>query len=917
MEMLTPEPEREFRRRWYQAHVDSWRKAFERGDKDADWYDTIRIHAPEGRRIVDVLRQSGDLRLFGEMTNKWTSEMGEFRGYTGQMFINQLVKNDVDPEGLSRVLPEVLSPPRDDQQAVEKISELADFVAKIKSKASRLAPGAASFFLSFFWALGDHSHPVMWRSAREFIEVSTGESLPTDPPERYSRYVELVRELDTEFEHYVEMTGWWHRQKPLLVTGELLRILSDRCEFGGTWTDKEDRYQRIREFEANTQTLMSVVRYIGHSLQREMEKHLNRELKLGKPSKEWVEGNPRNDAMTEWVATIPYPPGLRLWLNRRGMTICIAPGIGPPDQYGGRGTEKRWYGKTAEVANRFATEGFEISNVGGGKYGRDRGFYGRMGSFVYGRWYSRDQLEEIDVRSECGTVVPQLRPILDEWLNLYHGSPDIDRRVKEFRSQGYPTAHDEQQGAVREKLARPLEADRIAQVDISDLRRVWTTGDYGSPGLQSRLNTAANDSHTFLRIVKAISHLCWGEGEPAARIDALLEDGAHSVSGLGQSVIMKFLAVCHPDRFIPVFPYEGDKGKKRMLELLGLPKSSNSLTPGAQQVLANDLLRERLEAFFPKDPWGMAKFLYWYSERDRPHDPIGELATKLLVDPSRLREVVGLLEDKRQVILYGPPGTGKTYLARKLAECLAPDEARRSFVQFHPSMSYEDFFEGYRPVETSGAMAYVLTPGPLRTIAERASGDDRQRYVMVIDEINRANLPKVLGELLFLLEYRNERVLPLYRPNEPFKLPPNLWFIGTMNTADRSIALVDAALRRRFHFVPFFPDHGIVKGLLERWLEDREESSWVGTMVAGVNKELTEALGGPHLQLGASHFMKPGIGDDKSGVLEMVWKYTIEPFIEEQLFDRPEEVRRLRFDEVRERYGAQVQPEGEQATEEE
>ncbi len=99
---------------------------------------------------------------------------------------------------------------------------------------------------------------------------------------------------------------------------------------------------------------------------------------------------------------------------------------------------------------------------------------------------------------------------------------------------------------------------------------------------------------------------------------------------------------------------------------------------------------------------------------------------------------------------------------------------------------------------------------------------------MIIDEINRANLPKVFGELLFLLEYRAHSVKTLYRPDEGFELPPNLWFIGTMNTADRSIALVDAALRRRFHFVPFFPHDGPMKGLLRRWLEAHDGPVWVG-----------------------------------------------------------------------------------------
>ena len=286
------------------------------------------------------------------------------------------------------------------------------------------------------------------------------------------------------------------------------------------------------------------------------------------------------------------------------------------------------------------------------------------------------------------------------------------------------------------------------------------------------------------------------------------------------------------------------------------------------------------------------------------------MADGLFVAPKVLDEIIGLLRDKGQVILYGPPGTGKTFLAKELAECLAPHDSQRAFVQFHPSMSYEDFFEGYRPhTGDDGAMSYRLTSGPLRNIARRAEANRDDRYIMIIDEINRANLPKVLGELLFLLEYRDDTVLPLYRPSEPFGLPPNLWFIGTMNTADRSIALVDAALRRRFHFVPFFPHSGPMEGLLERWLAANNEERWVGELVAGVNRRLSEALGGPHLQLGHSHFMKQGISDLETGQMEMVWRYTVEPFIEEQFFDDPDRVRSFRWKQVIKSYTSKPDPE--------
>ena len=263
-----------------------------------------------------------------------------------------------------------------------------------------------------------------------------------------------------------------------------------------------------------------------------------------------------------------------------------------------------------------------------------------------------------------------------------------------------------------------------------------------------------------------------------------------------------------------------------MLQRLNLPTPRGN-TPGAQIVDANDRLRAHLAPHFDDDLYGMATFLYWLMKQaplsnggttgngSPGPEPAGRpdlvaLAGKLLVGPGFLEDIVELLEDKGQVILYGPPGTGKTYLAQELAKELVSHESRRTLVQFHPSTSYEDFVEGYRPAGASddGGIRYKLTPGPLARMAAQASAAPKQDHVMIIDEINRANLPRVFGELLFLLEYRDKSVQTLYRPEEPFRLPKNLWFIGTMNTADRSIALVDAALRRRFHFVPFFPDSG-------------------------------------------------------------------------------------------------------------
>jgi 5-methylcytosine-specific restriction protein B len=283
-------------------------------------------------------------------------------------------------------------------------------------------------------------------------------------------------------------------------------------------------------------------------------------------------------------------------------------------------------------------------------------------------------------------------------------------------------------------------------------------------------------------------------------------------------------------------------------------------------------------------------------------DYIALAAKDLHVDRAVLDEIVVLLEDKGQVVLYGPPGTGKTYLAVRLAKAISRGEASRiSVVQFHPATSYEDFFEGLRPKLTAaGQVTYERRSGPLVAIAEQAAADPTRKYVLVIDEINRANLPKVFGELLFLMEDRKEPARTLYRPEEPFTLPENLWFVGTMNTADRSIALIDAAMRRRFHFVPFFPHDGPMKDLLRSWLTDRSGRLGVADLLDEVNKELLDLVG-EHLLIGPSHFMKTDLSDR---ALARIWTYNIFPLIEEQLWGDQQAIARWRWDRVKERFAS-------------
>lgn len=322
-------------------------------------------------------------------------------------------------------------------------------------------------------------------------------------------------------------------------------------------------------------------------------------------------------------------------------------------------------------------------------------------------------------------------------------------------------------------------------------------------------------------------------------------------------------------------------------DLLGIDELKNMeyfKTPrGSLFKLTQEEYETIMDLIKENEPSGPKGSIEVYSKED--------FLNEVFISEQQYDEVAILLNRKKNIIIQGAPGVGKTFAAKRLAYSLmgAVDDSRIEMVQFHQNYSYEDFVMGFRPVEGGG---FELRNGVFHQFCLKASNDPDQNYYFIIDEINRGNLSKIFGELLMLIE--NDKrgskfAVPLtYKPDSRFYVPHNVFIIGMMNTADRSLAMIDYALRRRFCFIemePAFNTQSFRKHLTVCGIHVDLIEKILSRMIYINSKIATDSNLGRGFRIGHSYFCNPSTDENW---YQSVIQYEINPLIEEYWFDNEE-----------------------------
>lgn len=413
---------------------------------------------------------------------------------------------------------------------------------------------------------------------------------------------------------------------------------------------------------------------------------------------------------------------------------------------------------------------------------------------------------------------------------------------------------------------------------------IWSISDFGEGERQTY--TARNERGNKRRIFKyfeeaAPNDLVVGyESSPSKQIKGIFEvtKGLHETERQGQ--VVEFELVEKLD--IPVYwnELQNNPSLEGCEPLINNQGSLFKLEPEEFEIIRDLIDEKNIPVIEPKVA---------------PYDYLKDPDKPFLSEPD-FRQIVDLLSRKKNVVLQGPPGVGKTFIAKKIAyeQMGEVNDAQIEVVQFHQSYSYEDFIQGIRPVRDR----FELKNGTFYSFCQQAQLHPERDFFFVIDEINRGNLSKIFGELMMLIESdkrgRDFEIKLTYAEDEEdrFYVPKNVYLIGTMNTADRSLAIVDYALRRRFAFVNLAPAYnGAFRGFLKDQKISQPMIEHICRSVGNLNGQISADIDlGSGFQIGHSYFCSKRPEDDELKWFEEVLHFEIRPLLEEIWFDEPEKV---------------------------
>ena len=627
------------------------RAAYDRSPNRVDEEEGERHRAAERPKVIaflDAFNASGDLEGLRYSLDSWSKTSGAyfgFKGPNGQMYLNQLTR-DGDAVGFGARLAQWLAPPVSEQQASGWIDELAALTADLRKQGSAAQVARAPFLLSWFWWVQEPARWVPIWPSRENPLVQLGFARSGYDVglqgQRYLDYLDVCRDLGPDLVTERVLSWYWSHQSAV----GLDPTACERCamafqlprEPGG----EGDGYQQNL---SNIGVVLADLSRIGKALAEDVAAALGQPVRSGTPEPLW---NPearriRGDGWVRWQPDTGNLPTANLLLVVEPKRVLVA--LNPYVAKNGPGFTAR----AVEAIRTVLPPGVHERSW---SYAPDTDGPIQPGYALFGREIDVEAAADMGfLRQAVTETASALKPAFEAIQALGeapgHRLPTgvesgpagrelafslsrLQVLADKFRAdRHYPTPGDERQEADRAMWASGCDRRALPALNYETFRHFYLSAVYGRPGVQPTFNATLREATEaeWDRFLITVDYLLWDQADAMeTRINRVLDDGDLGFRGFKESVVMKLLAVCHPGRVLPVFPFTGDHGKARMVKDLGLSVPSLSTPVGQRQLESNDALRQLTEPLFPGDAWAQGQFLYWLlfdGKEKPPPEPAG------------------------------------------------------------------------------------------------------------------------------------------------------------------------------------------------------------------------------------------------------------------------------------------------------